>query len=149
MKSLKFLTAIFIFAEVFSISELKAVKVICEDIKDNISEQFLSHHVSVKRQINIHNDDNSPFDINIVRNVVSLMNNNNININYTTFKFLNFTEERHLEQIRNFILTLAVLPNLRVVFEPSQDVLKDEFLAEQNKILNSMNPSLAHNTRSL
>ena len=86
MKSLKFLTIIFIFVGVFLISKLKAVKISCEDIKDNISEKFLSNHVSVKRQINIHNDDNSPFDINTVRNVVNLMNNNIININYTIFK---------------------------------------------------------------
>ena len=86
MKSLKFLTIIFIFVGVFLISKLNAVKISCEDIKDNISEKFLSNHVSVKRQINIHNDDNSPFDINTVRNVVNLMNNNIININYTIFK---------------------------------------------------------------
>lgn len=150
MKSLKFLTIFFIYVYSFSTSELKAVKIICEDVKESISDPFLSNHISVRRQINIINDNDFPFYISTVKTIVNLMNNNIINISHTTFKFSSFTEERYLEQIRNFILTLAVLPNLTVAFEPSQDNLKNEFLMEQkNKTLDSSNPFLARDTKSL
>jgi len=134
MNSLKILTTLSLSASFFSISELHAVRVTHQDAEAVMPlEPSHPNHVPIRRQIDIdYDDNNTPFNISKLGKIVGLINNN-LTRNNTTCNFLNFTEENQVDQIRNFVLSLAILPTLRVTFVPPQDGLLEAFLVERDR----------------